>query len=329
MTDNLLNNWSTDDFNSLEKSVLLGHHKLVETGLFSDESLARIIDNHPDKYLSINIMGSDTNEFEWREGDRNGVAGETLLDLVLQGRFWLNLRRVHDHQPELSKIINQLYDELEANSPGFIAQNRSSNLLISSPDALVHYHLDTPVNMLWHLRGRKRVYVYPPFDQRFAANKYIENCCSGEFTDEIPYDPEFDKYALKFDVEPGQILTWPQMTPHRVDNLEGLNVSLSTEHSNPRANRRYNIHLANQMLRNSIGHFCTSTSPDDFAGQLKNFGYRVTRKVSHLLGLNGEQECYTYPKSFIVDSSSPTGYKLLNLSEEELVAPHMKERVTT
>ncbi len=29
--------------------------------------------------------------------------------------------------------------------------------------------------------------------------------------------------------EPGQLITWPQLTSHRVVHLEGLNVSLSTE----------------------------------------------------------------------------------------------------
>lgn len=317
---NLLADWTTDEFHTLEKGVLLAKHRLAETGLFTDESLSRIIDTHPPQDFSVNTMGSDTNQFEWREGDRNGVPGDVLLELVKTGRLWLNCRNMLDHHADFRKVFDSIYDQLEAKSPGFRANDRSANLLISSPNALVHYHIDIPVNMLWHVRGQKRVWVYPHFDFRFVSQQVVELVCSGEFSEDVPYDSEFDRYALVFDVEPGQLLTWPQLTPHRVTNMDSLNVSLSTEHKNPTAVRRINVHLANQYLRRAIGLNCSDADVDGFAAHAKQTLARAVRFVNKFQGRAKEQ--YTYPVSFKVDPESPTGYTLIDGADENLVAPH-------
>ena len=235
MTQQLLENWTQQDFNTVEEGVLVARHRLAETGLFTDEALAAVIDAQPPKDLSVNTMGVDPNHFDWREGDRNGVGGHTLIELVRSGQLWINCRKLLDNHPQYADVIHELYNELERHSPRFRAEDRTANLLISSPTAWVPYHVDMPVNMLWHIRGSKRVWVYPHFDTRFASTEVLEQVCSGNWSEDVPYDPSFDHYALVFDAQPGQLITWPQLTPHRVKNLEGLNVSLSTEHKNARA----------------------------------------------------------------------------------------------
>ncbi len=318
----LLPNWTNDDFLSLEKGVLLAEHRLADTGLFTDEALTRIIDSHPPECLHINTMGDDASHFEWREGDRNGVPADELLQLLKRGHLWINVRNLLDHQSEYARVIHQLYDELEAHSPDFVARDRSANLLISSPSALVHYHVDLPVNMLWHLRGTKRVWVYPHFDFRFVSQAVMELVCSGDFSEDVPYDPSFDRYALVFDVQPGQLLTWPQHTPHRVENLEGLNVSLSTEHKNARAKRRINVHLANQLLRRHLGWKNLRTEVEGPAAHLKETLARVVRWSNKLAGK--QKQPYTYPISFEVDPTAPAGFRLLDVDDELLVPPHEK-----
>ncbi len=326
MTQSLLVDWTTGDFHSLERAVLLARHRLAETGLFTDEALIRIFDTHPAECFHVNTMGDDSNRFEWREGDRNGVASDILLETVRRGHLWINCRNLLDHQPRYARVINAVYDELEANCPGFKAENRSANLLISSPAALVHYHVDLPVNMLWHLRGTKRVWVYPHFDSRFVSQHVMEMVCSGEFSEDVPYDSSFDQYALEFDVQPGQLLTWPQHTPHRVTNLEGLNVSLSTEHKNPRARRRNNVHLANQLLRRRCGLRRLSADADSWSAHAKQALARAVRYFQRFTGKQTQQ--FTYPSSFRVDPEAPQGFQLLDVPEDVLVAPHEAEQLT-
>ena len=312
--------WTQDDFGALEKGILVARHRLHESGLFTDEGLAKIIDAHPDGQLTITRMGTDTNRFEWREGARNGVAGETLIELVREGRFWLSVRKVNDLQPQVRELVDAVYGELEAHTPGFRTQTRFANLLISSPNALVHYHIDPPVNILWHLRGKKRVFVYPPFDYRFVSQEVIEKVCAGEFTEDVPYHPDFDRYALTFDLEPGQVLTWPQMTPHRVNNFEGLNVSLSIDHRHATIKRRIQIHRANYLLRKWLGPANRSAAVHGVGARLKQAlarGYTLWEKVS-----GRTTKPFSYPHSFKVDPSAPLGYTPLDITEEKLVAPH-------
>ncbi len=301
-----LKDWTPDEYKNLEEAVILARHRLHESGLFSDENLAKVIDTHPPQDLHIHTMGTDTNKFEWREGTRDGVSGSVVLDTLRKGRLWLNACDMVNHHTDFEDAINAIYDELEFNNPGFQANGRSANLLISSPNAIVHYHIDIPVNMLWHVRGRKRVWVYPHFDTRFVPQEIIEKVCAGEITEDIAYDSAFDQYALVFDVEPGQILTWPQLTPHRVENKDELCVSLSTEHKNRTATRRINVHLANQFLRKNLGFGSESISANGITGQTKQM---LARSIKVWNKFRGEKtKGYSSPITFRIDCDAPLGY---------------------
>lgn len=324
MTLSLLDNWNSEDYRTVENGVLVGQHKLAETGLFTDEALAYILDHHPAEDLSINTMGIDPGVFDWREGDRNGVDGATLVQLVRRGQLWINCRKIMQHQPRYAELVNSIYDDIENNKFGFLAEDRTANLLISSSGAWVPYHVDMPVNMLWHIRGRKRVWVYPHFDNRFASPLVLGKVCSGEWTEEIPYDPSFDRYALVYDAEPGQLITWPQLTPHRVENLDGLNVSLSTEHKNPRAKRRIHVHKANHLLRN---RWKINSQSIDAEGLLAHAKQALSRCYTVYDQFFSEsQESFVYPTSFVVDPETPNGYRLLE-GHEAPVAPHLEVEV--
>ncbi len=320
MSDPLLINWTQQDFDTVERGVLAATHGLADTGLFSDDTLIEIIDRHPVEDFSVNTMGADPNLFDWREGDRNGVPADQLLDLVRRGQLWINCRKMLTHHPQVARIVNDLYDEIEARNPAFRAEDRTANLLISSPTAWVPYHVDMPVNMLWHLRGIKRVWVYPPFDVRFASPEVLGKVCSGEWTEEVPYNRSFDRYALVFDVQPGQLVTWPQLTPHRVTNLEGLNVSLSTEHKSVRARRRINVHTANHILRKHFGVAAQGIDVDGLSPHLKQFLARGFRYCGKMFGQSRKQ--FAYPKSFVVDPTAPYGFRLLDNQAHVIVAPH-------
>jgi Cupin-like domain len=322
MPDSLLVNWTQQDFNTVERGVLVARHALAESGLFTDEALVELIDRHPIEYLSVNTMGADPNVFDWREGDRNGVPAGQLIELVRRGQLWINCRKLLDHHPRIARLVHALYDQIEANNPLFKAEERTANLLISSPGAWVPYHVDMPVNMLWHLRGVKRVWVYPPFDERFAPSHVLGKVCSGEWTEEIPYDRSFDRYALVFDAQPGQLITWPQLTPHRVTNLEGLNVSLSTEHKNARARRRINVHAANNLLRKHLRASRTSTAVDGPTAHAKQAAARAVRYFNKAVGKKQQQ--FVYPKTFVVDPDAEFGFRLLDSGASEVIAPHQE-----
>jgi hypothetical protein len=124
-----------------------------------------------------------------------------------------------------------------------------------------------------------------------------------------------------FDAQPGQLITWPQLTPHRVTNIEGLNVSLSTEHKNPRARRRINVLTANCFIRQHLG-IAASTHIDGPAAHAKQTLARSIRYAGNAFGKKKQQ--FVYPKTFVVDPNAEHGYRLLDTQTSPVVAPHQE-----
>ncbi|MCA9240850.1 MAG: hypothetical protein KDA37_11650 [Planctomycetales bacterium] len=311
----LLDNWTHEQITQLGRGNLVAGHRLHELDLFSDEGILRTLLEHPRSALGVNTMGTDpADRSQWREGLPGDHDPATLLEAVKKGRLWLNLRRVMDFHPEYNQLVNNLYDELEATCPGLHTFNRSANLLISSPTALVYYHMDCPVNMLWHLRGEKTVWVYP-LESGVLSDDTIEGILAGDKSEEVDYHPGLDEIAERYDLKPGQMITWPQHTPHRVVNTSGLNVSLSTEHMTRRAARKNNVYLANRHFRELFGTPFRSTVLDGWKPALKEAALRVCRRVPPFAPT--PPQGYEYPKTFAIDLSAPDCVRLLDDSVAE------------
>lgn len=310
----LLTKWTDEQIEQMRNAIFVAGHRLAELPLFSDEELIRVLDRHPRKDLGVNTMGDDpARRADWQEGDAGGLDGQTLLEITKRGRLWLNVRRVMDHHPQFNEVVNTLYDELETLC-GEGLFNRSANLLISSPQAMVYYHLDCPANMLWHIRGEKRVWAYP-LESGIVSADTIEAVLTGEASEELAFKAEYDAKAKVVDLKPGQMITWPQHTPHRVVNTKGLNISLSTEHLTQRALRKNNVYLANRHFRGMLGRGFTSTQIDGPAAALKEAAIRIVRRLPIVrpqapLG-------FKYPITFQVNPGVPSGVQAIGGTRPE------------
>ncbi|MBA3481876.1 MAG: hypothetical protein H0T51_08685 [Pirellulales bacterium] len=299
----LLENWTPEQAARMERNIFVGQHRLNTLDLFNDEQLIHLLDRHPRRDLGINTMGDNPERrSDWQEGRAGNLGAAELLEAARSGRIWLNVRRVMDHHPEYAELVLALYESLEEACPGLDTFNHSANLLISSPGAMVYYHLDCPANMLWHLRGRKRVWAYP-LESGLVSDETIEGVLCGERSEELDFRNDWDELAVAHDLEPGEMITWPQHTPHRVVNTEGLNVSLSTEHMTPGAVRRNNVYLANRHFRELLGGSWRRTELTGWRAALKEFTLRVCRRVPGLAP--APPQGYKYPISFEVDLESP------------------------
>jgi hypothetical protein len=286
---------------------MLGCHALDRCDLFSDESLIRLIDHFPRDNLHALSMGRDpARSDENRLALHAGVGGAELLRAVQRGRLWLNLTHVDQADARYRALIDALYGELAAQVPGFRALSSQGTLLISSPRAMVYYHVDGPASVLWHLRGRKRVWVYPAGEARFVSREALEDIIAGARHEYLPFDPGFDAEAIVFDLQPGQWIAWAQNAPHRITNLDSLNVSLSTEHFTVRTRRRARVHAANRFFRLRCGWPGLSTREDGAAAALKTVLHRLARQV----GLDRTQPKRHTP-TLRVDADAPDGVTAL------------------
>jgi len=254
-------------------------HDFLTSGLFTDERLAELIERYPREYYMITTMTEQGQKPEWRNGDLNGVSGKYALEAIRNGRLWLCLRRFDLIAPEYDDLIADAFAQIEAMNPALKTSGHKSSLLISSPGARVLYHADIPMVALWHLRGRKRVWLYDRDNKTQLPDEVLEGIVLRETEEEIPYDPSWDRTARSIVLEPGYALSWPHNAPHRVDNLEGLNVSITTDFFTPETKRRYGVYYANGLMRRRLGVKPRSTAHNGIAAYAKCAAALVAKKA--------------------------------------------------
>lgn len=222
--------WTPEQVGAFRQAPTTFAHRLAQTGLFEDAALARLLDRYPAELYDINLFDFEADgQMRMRTGVRGRLPGAEVLAGIKQGRVWVQLRRVEEHYPALGAAMRQAFHQISERAPGFAAAQINGQLILSAPGAKVPFHADAPGVVLFHLRGRKRVWVYPA-DEAHMPQRRMEDIVLKQQTEDLPYRREMDAAAEVFDLEPGTALTWPLHAPHRVENLEGFNVSLSVDY---------------------------------------------------------------------------------------------------
>ncbi len=279
--DSRLASWSKEEGTAFGTRPLAAPHRLPALDLFTDEALIELLEKYPRDRLQAFTMGTDPLEWTaWKPVDTAGVSGRQLFGVVQRGQLWLNLQQVHQVDRRFRDVLERLYADLSDQCPGFRPSKTTATLLISSPTAMVYYHTDAEPNLLWHIRGRKRVWIYPSQDRELISQRLMEDIFAHVIDEEVPYRREFDRKAVMFDLLPGQVLSWPQNAPHRVVNVEGVNVSLSTIHETDESDRRKLVYCANRLFRRTYHIPTRSTGETDAASRIKQFAYRALRRMN-------------------------------------------------
>ncbi len=228
-------------------------HRLHEHELFSDAALGRLVESWPREHYSlVEWGGNGASGGAWREGETAGLSGEAILKAIALGRVWINMRNLPVVAPAYAELMNDIFEELEGHMPEFRTFTRTLGLLVSSPLSRTIYHADLPGQSLWQIRGAKRVYVYPnaaPFQTPECIERI--NLTGVEFN--MRFEDWYDEHAVVFDIEPGDMLHWPLNAPHRVDNHDCLNVSMTMEYFTRDIRRRHMVVKANAILRSKLG----------------------------------------------------------------------------
>jgi hypothetical protein len=280
-------------------TVKLRHNLAQRDDLFSDESLANLIETIDPKHLDITTMGEDVST--WGHVDRAGQPGSKVLEAIRGGRVWINMQAIEQADPRFRDLLDQMYGELEGSLPGFKTFKRKLGLLISSPSARVFYHFDVPGQALWQVRGRKRIWIYPP-TRPFLPATEVENVVRSLAMEDLSYQTWFDDYAEVYDMEPGDMLHWALNGPHRVSNLDSVCVSLTTEHWTSSIRRSYAMHYGNGILRNAVHVRPRSSSLDGPAFWAKAGLTAAWRR-------SGMQKKQSYKRvlTYRVDPAAPLG----------------------
>lgn len=306
MSERILLDWDDEKVAGFEKKPVIAHHNLHEREMFSDEGLIDLLDRYPRERLGVYSFGTDPlKNTEIESGIATGLSGREILDAVQRGRMWLNLRKVDEHLPEYEQLREEMFGDLERQTPGLKTFRQDVGVLISSPGTQVYYHLDVPLVTLWQIRGVKNVWLYPP-QPPFIENEDLERVVLRESEEEVPYRSEFDAECLLVEHKPGMMATWPQFGPHRIRNQDMMNVSLSCEFQTLRTVVQANAVYANGVLRRNFGW-----TPDLQKDGLPALYVKAAMaRIFKILKLRKYFE-YHKPKTFRIDPHAETGLSAL------------------
>ncbi|WP_026942426.1 hypothetical protein [Hellea balneolensis] len=275
----MLKDWTEAHSARFQKEIMAFEHGLKDTGLFTDEALIELLNKHPKNMLDVCTMGAADSELypnKFQTGDFRDVDGKVLLEAAKAGKVWINVRRGMNIHPEYKTVLDKMYGGI-AEETGNKAYNANGGILISSPIAKVPYHFDKTETILWHVRGKKRMYLYP-LTEKFIPDRAYEATLLSHLEDDLPYKPDFDKDATIVDFAEGQALTWPLNMPHRVDN-QTFCVSVTTEYSTKESGMKNAAMIANATLRHRFGIESSYSKAGPVNRQIKSVFGRVIRKA--------------------------------------------------
>jgi len=323
MTPPILSGWTTEKVADFASAPIQLQHRLDSHPLFADEALIRLIETMDRGDYQVNTMDVTTHDHaSRREGEIGALSGRQVLDAVKSGRIWILLMRPQRFDHRYNLLLHEIYGEFARQVSGFRPYLLNMAILISSPKVQVYYHCDVPGQMLWQIRGTKRIYIYPN-KEPFLDQAYLEKVALGESHEcGLPYDPIFDRESVCYDLQPGQMLHWPLNAPHRIENGDCVNVSFTTEHFTKAVRRQFFVNYANGVLRQRLGWAKLSK-------EITGLTYWVKLGVAGAYKLSGMQKKRKRiaKVDFLVDPSAPNGVR--SIAEYEFRPGHAREEETS
>jgi len=311
--ENIVTNfdWTDDAYDKFGKDFQLLEHNYHKSSLFNDAALIDILDNYPRNRLQCYTMGKNPeNHKDWTPVHIDKLSGEEIMTALKKGRMWVNVIHINEYNNEYIELVDAMYEKINANCKNITnAKGSFSALLISSPGIQVYYHLDADPNMLWHLKGTKRIWAYPNKNERFATQQYIEEIIGQERHENLPYKREFDEHAFGVELQAGQVLSWPQHAPHRIENVD-LNVSLATSYQSRESVRLNSVHAANHYFLKPLGFKNRSTATSGIIPTIKEIAYRGSNKLNLL---KSESRSASYISDIMADPKSASGMSKMEI----------------
>ncbi|KAA5801102.1 hypothetical protein F1654_12900 [Alkalicaulis satelles] len=222
-----------------------------------------------------------------------------------EGKLWINLREAMNRDAVYKPLFEGLFAQLRRLNPGYRPISAYGGILISSPKAQVFYHADVSETLLLHVKGVKRFRIYPPHAP-WLHEPSMEGLLHKEKTEDMPFDPAWDADAATMDLTPGSFVSWPLHAPHRVENVEGLNVSITCEVVTKASLMRNAVLHANGAMRR-MGLKPRSTSTQGVQALAKLAFSKAWKAGMKIAGPRKPM-----PKSedtFEVDLGADTGYR--------------------
>lgn len=305
-TDHLsINNWSDELCENFNQEFSVAQHKLHEHDQFSKAAIIDLLDNLPKKQIQCYTMVADAaNKDSIKAVDPDEATGAELYEAAEAGMFWFNLKRLETFDPSYQTLLDEMFDELASKGAPLAGLHEPScDMLLTSPGAHTHYHIDRGPSALWHIVGTKKLWVYPSMDFDYISQEHMEAIFAGKMLEYLPYSEKLDEGSKSCVLKPGEVVWWDNSAPHRVENNE-MCVSINCSYKTRASVKRFNIQRANHYMMRSLKFNKPGISENGLMADVKEFAYRASNKFLDYKPKENFRE--DYATSLILDASNPS-----------------------
>jgi hypothetical protein len=261
--------WDFSRHVAVGRDVVEATHRLAELPIASDQELCELLQRLPRSAIVVHAMGSNpAHPSQWQTGTAGDLPAREIVNAIARGQLWVTAAAVDQHDPFVARLVDRLTQELCQCHVGLRLIEPHADLVISSPSSQLYYGCDVRPSVLWHLRGRMRLRIYPNHS-RFLNAEDLERVARRQVRQNLYFEPALDGQSRVFDMQPGQLISWPHPLPYRIENTEGMNVALRLTFHTKQSLRLANVVLANQILRRLKLDRFADTRTDGLVASLK------------------------------------------------------------
>ncbi len=275
------------DSSQIDKVGYKFRHHLLDHPAMTMNNLAQVAQRLPEDqvfYSSGKLRKADDFDRAHIEHKTGLTLQQTVEDMQNSDSY------VMIRSPEVDPSFKELYRELLADVEQVMRKNGDRKpaidprlyLFVASPNSLTPFHFDRYSTFLMQFQGTKKVYIYPPWDERVLKRNDLESFIARAGS-RPPYHEDFDKYATEFDFGPGETLHIPFVAPHYVKNgAKEVSISLSIIFNTTKTDQQSHALFFNHMLRRR-GFNPSGVGQSAMKDRLKGDFYKNFARLKNLL----------------------------------------------
>lgn len=174
---------------------------------------------------------------------------DALAD-VANAHAWTSLLNIQTddlYRTLVDEVLDGVKPVFDRKDPGMCY--RGGWIFVTSPGAITPFHMDTEHNFIVQILGKKRLYVWDPFDRSIVSERGQELFHTFHSRELVKFFDDFRAKATVFELEPGMGGYLPSTAPHMVENGDGPSITASFTFYTDSTRNRNLAYRANSHLR--------------------------------------------------------------------------------
>ena len=119
MTGKIFSKWDETHSELVEPPADPARTRDAQVAGVLDGRPRQLIESYPREHYSLVKTGANGSSRVWREGDIGSLSGRQVIDAISRGGLWLNMRNVGLSISRYRKLIDRMFEEIEAKVPDF------------------------------------------------------------------------------------------------------------------------------------------------------------------------------------------------------------------